>query len=246
MTTPTPTELPPVIHVPAGLNGPRTSTNGGVAAGTIARLVAGPVTVRLHAPVPLDTDLAVTTDGDGVVASRPDGEPVMTARPSPPPDVVVPDVDPVSVGDGVPFPDHPAPTCVVCGHEHPAGLRMFPAPVAGHPGVLATWWTPPAWSIDDTGHLRDDLLWGVLDCPGALAVMHQEDEPAFAALGSITGEVVAPVRAGERVLVLGFTGGVDGRKRHCGTAVLGPDGDVRAHSSQVCIAVPPAWASDNS
>lgn len=107
---------------------------------------------------------------------------------------------------------------------------------------MAAWWTPPPHAIDDTGHLDPRLLWGVLDCPGALAVMHGEEEPIFAALGEVTGEVLAPVAAGERVLVLGWRLGAEGRKRHAGTAVLAADGELRAHTAQVCIAVDPAWA----
>lgn len=234
-------ELPATVRIPAGLNGPATTANGGVAAGTMATLVDGPAEVRLSAPPPMATDLDLATDGDWIVASH-DGEQVIAVRPSAPPDVEVPTVDTSLVSDGVPFPDHPAVTCVVCGEDHPNGLRMFPAPVPGRDDVLATWWTPPAWAIDDTGHLRPDLLWGVLDCPGALAIMHADEDPVFAALAGITGEVVAPVTEGERVLVLGFTLEADGRKRGAGTAIIGEDGDLRAHTRQLCIAMPPAWA----
>lgn len=233
--------LPASIRIPEGCNGPAGSANGGVAAGTMAQLVAGPATVRLQAPPPLGVDLAVRAAGAEVSATSPDGTVVMTVRPTDPPDLDIPVIDPSAVGAGAPYPDHPAATCVVCGQHHRRGLRLFPAPVPGHVGVVGTWWTPPDWAIED-GRLRDDLLWGVLDCPGALAVMHAEDQPVFAALGSITGELVAPVAAGEQVLVLGFALGAEGRRRPAGTAVLGPDGDLRAHSSQVCVAVPPAWA----
>lgn len=237
-------ELPTNVHAPADWNGPARSTNGGVAAGLVATLLDGPAAVRLHAPVPLDVDLPVSRDGDAVVASGPDGEPLLTARRAGPvaDTIDLPTVPRDLVGDGVPYPDHPAATCVVCGTDHERGLRVFPAPVPGHPGVMATWWTPPDWAIDETGHLHPLLLWGVLDCPGALAIMQAAEEPVFAALGSITGEVVAPVAAGERVLVLGWRGEADGRKRLAGTAVLGREGEVRAATTQVCIAVPPAWA----
>lgn len=234
-------DLPDTIRIPPGCNGPARTANGGVAAGRMAALLDRPAEVRLTRPPPMGVDLALSVDGDWVIASD-DGEQVLAARTAAPPDVTVPAVAATTVGDGVPFPDHPASACVVCGPDHPRGLRMFPAPVPGLSGVVATWWTPPAWAIDDTGHLRPDLLWGVLDCPGALAIMHAAGEPMFAALASITGEVLAPVRAGQRVLVLGFTLGADGRKRTAGTAVLGQDGEVLAHTRQLCIAMPPAWA----
>lgn len=252
-------DLPDSVRIPPELNGPARSANGGVAAGTMARLVTGPAEVRLSSPSPLGTDLPLRRDSEWAVAADTDGMEVMRVRPAEPPAVEVPDVEPGAIGDGFPFPDHPAHTCVICGQDHPDSLRMFPAPVPGHTGVMGTWWTPPDWAIDDAGHLRTDLLWGVLDCPGALAVMQEEDEQVFAALAGITGEVLAPVRAGERVLVLGFTLGSDGRhashgsdgsdgdrgrKRHTGTAVLGEDGELRAHTRQLCILVPPSWAGD--
>ncbi len=238
-------QVPTSVRIPPGHNGPANSANGGVAAGTMAALVDGPAEVRLSSPPPMDVDMPVTREDGWLVARHGDVQ-VLAVRPAAAPDVPLPDVDPALVGDGVPFPDHPAVTCIVCGEQHPDGLRMFPAPVAGRPGVLATWWQPPDWAIDTAGHLRLDLLWGVLDCPGALAIMHAADEPTFAALAGITGEVLAPVGRGERVLVLGFTLEADGRKRAAGTAVLGPDGDVRARTRQLCIAVPPAWAHGRS
>ena len=233
--------LPATVRIPTGLNGPARTANGGVAAGTMAALLDGPVEVRLSSPPPMGTDLAVERSDGWVVARAPDGTRVLAARSSTAPSVPVPEVYPDTVGDGEPFPEHPAATCVVCGPTHPAGLRLFPAPVPGHPSVLATWWTPPRWTVED-GRLRPELLWGVLDCPGALAIMHDAGEPTFAALVGITGELRAPVRAGEPVLVLGFTLEADGRKRGAGTAVLGPDGDVRACTRQLCITMPPAWA----
>lgn len=230
------------IRIPAGLNGPRATANGGVAAGTLAALLDGPVQVRLSSPPPMATDLRVSDEDEWLVARDPDGTEVLAARSAPPPDVVVPALEPAWVGDGAPFAAHPAATCVVCGPARPDGLRLFPAPVVDEPSVLATWWTPPDWSIDDTGHLRPDLLWGVLDCPGALAIMHRADEPTFAALVRIDTEVLAPVRAGERVLVVGFALEADGRKRAAGTAVLGEDRELRAHTRQLTITVPPSWA----
>lgn len=239
-------DLPDAVRISPGLNGPARTANGGVAAGTMARLVTGPAEVRLSSPPPMGVDLPLHVDGGWVVAADAEGTEVLRVRPAEPPVVEVPDVDPATVGDGLPFPDHPAHTCVICGPDHPDGLRVFPAPVDGHPNVLATWWTPPDRAIDDTGHLREDLLWGVLDCPGALSAMHVEQDRVFGALAGITGELLAPVRAGERVLVLGFTQGGDGRKRHTGTAVLDEDGQVLAHTSQLCILVPPSWAAGNA
>jgi hypothetical protein len=242
-----------LLQIPTGWNGPARSANGGVAAGTVAALFDGPVDgpldepaartvrVRLHAPPPLGTDLTAERDGDTVEVHAPDGTHLLTARPTAPQQVAIPDVDGDEVGWGSPFPDHPAAACVVCGPTRDDGLGVLPAPVPDRPDGVATWWTPPAWALRD-GLLRDELLWGVLDCPGALAVMHASDEPVFAALGEVTGELRAPVHAGQRVLVVGALLSGEGRKRHAATAVLDADGEVLAHTTQLCLAVDPSWA----
>ncbi|HVH51472.1 MAG TPA: hypothetical protein VM690_04955, partial [Gaiellaceae bacterium] len=59
-------------------------------------------------------------------------------------------------------PDHPFPGCFACGPERDEGdgLRLRPAPV-GDGRVVAPW---KPFAADR------ELVWAVLDCPGAYAV----------------------------------------------------------------------------
>lgn len=238
--------LPPAtIRLPEGWNGPAASANGGVAAGAAAAPLGGldgrPVSVRLHAPPPMGVGLAVVSDPDGHLAmADADGEMVLSSRPAdqPLPDGL-PEVDLTAVPVGAPDRTHAAPTCIVCGPDHPRGLRMFPVPLAD--GVVGTRWTPPTWALTDD--VLDPLLvWAVLDCPGAFAVMGAEDDEVFAALAGMTARIDAPV-PDEQLVVLGWTlPGATGRRRPCATAVLDGRGRVLARSVQTCVVVPPSWA----
>lgn len=230
------------LQVPNGWNGPAGSANGGVAAGVAARAIGRTAaTVRLHRPPPMGTEFTVATDDEGATLHAGDEE-VMWVTPAAPPGITLPDLDLLAIDAGGPYPDHPASQCVVCGPQRTDGLGLRPTLLA-HPdtAVVADWWVPPAWAC--TPDVLDDRLqWGVLDCPGALAVMFSEDEPGFAALGTITGALHRSVRRDERVLVLGWVLARDGRKRHCATAIVAEDGTVIGESEQVCVVVPPAWA----
>ena len=68
------------ITIASAFNGPPTSGNGGYASGVLSRLFETPHTVRISAPIPLDTPLAVTQQDNKLVAAA--GEkPILTARP---------------------------------------------------------------------------------------------------------------------------------------------------------------------
>lgn len=237
----------PTITIAARHNGPAGSANGGVAAGRVASLLSAPdaVFVRLHRPPPLGVPLDARVDGRGVATvTAPDGTVVLTGTGTSAPDVIVPRLD---VEPGPRPPIRVAPDCFVCGPDRPDGLRLLPTPLArgagplrGDERVVATRWTPPPWALVD-GELAPHLLWGVLDCPGSLAITTAAADDDVAALGEITGVVHRTVAAGEEVVVMGWTAGATGRRRYAGSAVLDADGRLVAASAQTCVAVPPGW-----
>jgi hypothetical protein len=47
-------------------------------------------------------------------------------------------------------------------------------------------------------------------------------------LGEIAARMVAPLREGERCVVIGWAAGGEGRKRQAGSAVFGEDHSIRA------------------
>lgn len=232
--------LPATITVDADLNGPKGSANGGVAAGLLGSLIAGPARVRLYRPPPLGRAMDVRV-GDGRLEAVIDGAVAMAASPG------SLDVHPPVIGIDAaraataPFVGHAAVTCVVCGPDHDGGLKLTPGPVGAGP-VHATVWTPPPWTAAPAGDVRPEIVWGVLDCPGAIMlVRHHAEDVMFPALGTITAAVEAPVRVGETYVVVAWPRGRDGRKLYAGTALMTGDGEVVARSDQICIAMPFEW-----
>lgn len=232
-----------VIVVPADHTGPASSAQGGIAAGLLAAELEGPAEVRLHAPPPLGTPLKVEATATGFEA-RLDDTVILSARAAPV-DIQVPSADlETARRSGYPAAHSIAPHCIVCGDRHPRGLEVHPGPIEGS-SVIGTEWTPPAWTATESGTVRDDLVWGVLDCPGSWSFLAGGGFPEghFPALGSIVVELLAPIAVGEPVVVLGWPVGVDGRKYRAASALLALDGRTLAVSTQTCIALPLDWAS---
>ena len=232
--------LPRTITVAAGLNGPTASANGGVAAGLLAELIGGSVRVRLYRPPPLAEPMKVRATPAGLEATA-DGEVAMTAEPAKldisPPAVTIEEAEAATA----PFVGHSAVKCVVCGPDRPDGLRLFPGPVGAGP-VHATTWRPPQWTAGEDGDVRPEIVWGVLDCPGAIMLArHYPGESMFPALGTITAELRGNLRTGNTYIVTAWPRGRDGRKLYAGTAISDAGGRVHASSDQVCIAMPFDW-----
>lgn len=240
-TSDPPGDSPPAtITVPVDLNGPAGSGNGGVAAGLLGRMIDGPARVRLFSPPPLGIPMEVLATTNGLEA-RVDGEAVLSAVPARV-DVEVPAVTREQAESATaPFVGHLAVNCFVCGPENTRGLRLLPGPVDGGP-VHATTWTPAEWMVGPDGAVPPEIVWGVLDCPGAIMfARHYPDEEFFAALGTMAVDIIEPIRAGETYSVLAWPLGRDGRKLYAGTALTGAAGNVHALSDQVCIAMPFEW-----
>ena len=229
--------------MPSGFTGPASTAQGGIAAGLLAAGLNGPAGVRLHAPPPLATPLRVEETDVGLEAWLEDT--LILSAHAESVDVEPPDVDlNTARAAGAAPKQHVAPHCVVCGDRHPHGLKIFPGSMEGST-VIATEWTPPAWTAGESGAVREELLWGVLDCPGSWSFLVGGDFPDgfFPALGSIAVDLRAPVAVGEPVVVLGWPIEVDGRKYRAATAVVAGDGTTLAVSKQTCIALPLDWAN---
>ena len=227
--------------IPARYRGPYTSGNGGYSAGALARFIEGPVTVRLNVPPPLDTPLKVEDRGDHLAACK--GETVvMEARPA---------AGELGEAAFVAFDDaaaaepaypgwnyHGATECFVCGPDRrdPDGLRVFPGPV-GDDRLVAATWVPAEAACDDNGMVRDEVIWGVIDCPGAWAAAAYDPVgmPYFPTLGTMTAAIEEPVRLNERVVVVGRYRSTEGRKLHTDVVLYGADGVLKARSRHVEI-----------
>lgn len=214
--------------IPQRCNGALHSGNGGYSAGIFARLLDGPAAVNLRRPVPLDAPLDVERTGAGTRVL--DGETVIA-------EVVaggelaldVPRVSPGEAreaaagyrGTGL---DEFA-QCYVCGPEREDAFGVFAARVRDRE-IVASPWTPPAWTADDEGWTRPEHVWAALDCPTYYA--SYLDGPQLSFLVRLQVRIDAPVAVGEEHVVVAWPLGVEGRKRHAASAVLSHDGAVLA------------------
>jgi hypothetical protein len=221
-------------------NGPPDSGHGGYVAGRVAALIGRSARVRLHRPPPLGRALAVRREADTVMLL--DGEAVVASgRPA-----AVEMIVPAAVGFGEAeaatraypgFRDHLFARCFACGPARAVGdgLRIFPGPVPGRDVVAAPWIPDPALA-DDEGVVAVEFLWSALDCPSGWASIALAGG-APSVLGELTARIVAPVRAGERCVVLGWVVGGEGRKSFTGAALVGDDGGPRAVAQATWIAL---------
>lgn len=224
------------LLVPAVFNGPPDSGNGGWCAGALAAVIGAEpgsaVEVTLRLPPPLDTPLEVTaTDGTWRAIDTEDRV-VLEAR------VATDDLvasEPVAVEAAragetsyAGHRTHAFPTCFSCGPDRAAGdgLRIFPGPVAGRPGVVAASWTPHASSYE--------IAWAALDCAGAWATAIEEGPRV---LGRMTARIDRVPEVGETCVVTGEARGSEGRKHHATTTLRDTEGALLGVARQVWIDV---------
>ena len=82
--------------------------------------------------------------------------------------------------------------------------------------------------------MRPEFVWAALDCPTYFA-SHLEGELTLSMLVRQRAELLAPVRAGERAVVIAWPIAQDGRKRLAGAAVLAADGQALAVAEALLI-----------
>lgn len=222
--------MPDTVTVPSRFNGPLDSGNGGYSAGILAGFLEGTAEVSLRSPVPLDTALDVVRGEDGSVRLLA-GENLVAEGRSVELDIEVP--DPVSVEDAREassgyrgLTDGPFSTCFVCGKNREDAFGVFAGAVEGRK-VVASPWTPTASTADDSGAVRPEFVWSVLDCPTFFAACIDEELP-ISVLARLTARVDRPVAAGAEHVVMAWPIDTDGRKRHAGAAVLSAEGAVLA------------------
>jgi hypothetical protein len=150
--------------------GPPRSGNGGYVCGRLAEFVDGDCRARLLRPPPLERELSVVADADGV--SLLDGESLVAQARAWRFELALP--APVGLEEARArsrdfrgFESHAFPSCFVCGpqREPGDGLRIFPAPARAMP------WSPalaPAASLaGEDGRIQVRYLWAALTAPAA-------------------------------------------------------------------------------
>ncbi len=247
------------ILVPHRFRGPPSSGNGGWSAGALAAVTveradhAGPwpaITVALHQPPPLDTELPVSTE-DGWTLATYAGGIVGRARVA---DQELTEVPAVSADDAWAttsdyrgFGSHPFPSCFTCGtgREEGDGLRIFPGDVPGDElGRVAAPWTPHPSVAEDWHSYQEaaqdasvPVTWAALDCVGGWST---DIEERAMVLGTITLRLDSLPRIGEEHVLVGASRCGLGRKTFTAATLYDSSGSVVATAEHVWITVDPA------
>jgi hypothetical protein len=226
------------LSIPRRFNGPLESGNGGYCSGVVASFLEGAAEVSLRRPVPLDTPLDVVREDDGTVRVLDAEALVLEARSALELDVEVP--TPVSPHEAhLAAARYRGPSdglfsrCFVCGRAREDAFGVFAGAVDGRQ-LVASPWTPPSWTADATGRVLPEFVWAVLDCPTYFA-LYMNGELPISVLARLTARIDAPVVAGEEHVVIAWPIETEGRKRHAGSAVLAPDGEVLAVAHALLI-----------
>ena len=227
------------VLIPARFNGPLDSGNGGYACGVFAAFVDGPAEVNLRSPVPLDQPLEVAAEEDGSVRISRDGEPVADGHPAPELEVELPaaiglDEARDAAGRYRGLREGPFSRCFVCGLDREDCFGVFAGRVGGR-DLVASPWTPPAWSADERGHVRAELIWAVLDCPTYFAAYLERDPLPLGFLVRQQTRLLEPVEAGAEHVVYSWLVESDGSKSLAAAAVLSAEGDPLAVSHVLLV-----------
>lgn len=238
------------IRIARRFNGPHDSGNGGYAAGLAARRLpsAESVEVTLRAPIPLETDMYVHAQGDGVDIMDGANPPtlIMSAHPTrlAAPEARSPGLEAATVAAQTyrGAEDHVLPHCFVCGPARKVGdgLRIFPDWLKDPAGVenpnlfpiVAAPWQPTPDLADASGFIAPEFMWAALDCPGAFAI---DREPIL--LGRMSARILAQPKTDAPIVVIAWAKGQDRRKFFAGSALFCEAGNLLAFSEQTWIQI---------
>jgi hypothetical protein len=234
------------VVIPARFCGPPTTGNGGYTCALVASELGGTAQVTLRKPIPIERPLEIVGQEGSPAALLKDGETVIAEGEAIEWKPVTFGLSAVGFEEATnaaqaspAFGTHPFPTCFVCGPQRAVGdgLRIFPGPVrpeAALPsGAFAAPWIPDASLPNANGLVHDEMIWAALDCPTGFAC----DFPSAGTLvtGRLAAKLLAPVRVGEKCILLSWPLGVEGRKHHAAAVLLGEDGNVRAEARATWI-----------
>jgi hypothetical protein len=254
------------LRVGAGLDGPAGILQGGLAStvATAAARTADPfgapltsVVARLHAPTPLERELAIALrPADGVARheveirdadTRLVSATVELAGRDPVPSV--PDLVELATGSLPPQQlQHTYPTCFVCGPDnpHPHALRCTFGYVRDD-AVALPWLVEEALAAprdprargEFVEHVDPIVVGAALDCPGVWAATPALDAAGFAGclLAGMEVRWYRDAPTYEPLRLVARHDELDGRKVRVRTALVDEDGTVFAVASALHIAV---------
>ena len=240
------------VTIPAVYKGPPDIANGGYVCSLFAGYIDGVIDVMIKRPTPLDRELQICADGDGMYYLM-DGDSMIISAKTGVLDLSVQDAPGYDeavraaqasialkptpythvTGHGI------HPICFCCGADVPEGegLKIHPGHVPGT-NMVAAPWTPAAEHGDEQGYVRPEFVWTALDCPGAYALWELTDtKPGF--LGRLIGQIEKPLRCDEPCVVAAWPVGSDVRKLYTGTVLFDAKGQVIGRSLATWFLMPP-------
>jgi hypothetical protein len=240
------------VTIPARYKGPPDIANGGYVCSLFGKYIDGATDVTIKRPTPLDRELQIRSNGDGIFYLMDGDQIIIQAKPGVI-DLTVPNAPSYEeavraaqmsialkptpyihvTGHGI------HPICFCCGADVPdgEGLKIHPGRVSGA-NMVAAPWTPAAEYGDERGYVRPEFIWTALDCPGAYALWELTNtKPGL--LGRLMGEIEKPLRCGEPCVVAAWPVGSDGRKLFAGTALFNAEGQIIGRTVATWFPMPP-------
>ncbi|HBC57543.1 MAG TPA: hypothetical protein DCZ03_10305 [Gammaproteobacteria bacterium] len=224
--------------------GPPNSANGGYCAGKLATFLEGDVQVRLLAPPPLNTPLAVSYQQNQAELLD-QGQVVATAAlrqlswEEPPRLPSIAEIE-AKQGQCRAFNSHPFPGCFVCGPERRRedGLCIYPGPLAG--GICAALWRPDESCLEQgTDVVGLPFVWAALDCPSSFPLLEPEENQRLVpmVLASLAVSIKASLSVRQTYRILSWARSVEGRKGFSRAMIFDVNGDAIAYSEALWISL---------
>jgi len=224
-------------------NGPPDSANGGYVAGLMTNFVDGDYEITLKAPPPLEKDLRLIIDKDNNLELRNEeliiatGVPVNFDIKYPFPVGFKNAIEPTKLS---PLRKMNTNTCFGCGCRA-GGLNLFSGIVKKHESDKMTITTVEITDefsdkfVDDSGNITKEIIWTLLDCPGAHTSMLY-DPDIIVLLGRMAVHIVKPIPVNQQYYVVAWqTGEIERRKHFTSTALYSVDDELYAYSKQIFI-----------
>jgi hypothetical protein len=218
--------------------------HGGYVGGVLAGFVkgSGATRVSLRRPVPMGRPLRIDDRDDGVVALR-NGSEVLAEVTSTTLEFDLPEPvdDAQAEAASRSYPGHRQhlfPGCFCCGPDRSLGdgLRIFPSPVPGR-DVVAAPWVPNAADADEHGVVRREIVWAAFDCPQlwSLILGAPTDSADRVVTGALEAQLLGPVIAQERYVVVAWPSGREGRRLFAEAALFSGEGEALGVARQTAV-----------
>ncbi len=226
--------------------GPIGKGQGGLASYRLSQIAGAELSVRLHAPIPLDAELVASRREDGVYTAYHGDILVLSGTPtafesSATESVGVETAREARGRSPLKAETHGAVNCISCGlNNNSMGV---------HPGQLqdgrfATDFIPPEWTIADNGSIDPGVFWMALDCTAGVFVDNSpKDETGSRTVVTAQYQVqITRPRLEPGVYTLVAydpirSPGWDGRKRRACSAAFDVDGNLVAQANSFWVAL---------